>query len=151
MSDTSTQGTGDGTSGDGTSENDNEVTEPQEVDREAQEAQRAKILEEGRFAATESDDNPIATSDKDFLGTAPEYQEYVDPRFAPMPAESGDEKEIEDRAREHEAALLEQSTTGNNRTGFSNKGLVHPTERKQPSAAIIDQQREALKRSAGSR
>jgi hypothetical protein len=150
MSDTSTQGgyqppAGTTPEGEGT----DDVQEPQEVNTEEQEAQRQKVLEEGRFAATEGDDNPIAVSDEDFIGVAPEYKEYVSDTLTPYAAEEGPEKELEERAKEHEKNLLEQSTTGNNRTGYSTKGLVHPSEKKQPSADLIDKQRAVLDRQAG--
>jgi hypothetical protein len=93
--------------------------------------------------------NPIAVSDEDFIGVAPEYKEYVSDTLTPYAAEEGPEKELEERAKEHEKNLLEQSTTGNNRTGYSTKGLVHPSEKKQPSADLIDKQRAVLDRQAG--
>lgn len=146
MSETSQQGTGDGTQGDGTED----VREPQEVDTEAQAKQREQILQDGRFAVTEGDDNPIAKSDNDFIGVAEEYQEYVDTRFAPLPAQGGPEADLEKRAQENQRLLDSQATTGNNRTGYS-PDKPHPSDARQPSADLINKQRQALDRQAGSR
>lgn len=107
-----------------------------------------RVLTDGRFAVAESDDNAIATSDDDFIGIAPEYQEYADDRFAPLPADGGPEEDLEQRAKDNQAELDKQATTGNNRTGYS-PSAPHPSDARQPSADLIDKQRQSLDKMAG--
>lgn len=121
---------------------------PGSTDEDVAAQQKEAILKEGRFAAMESDDNAIASSDDAFFGVSDEYKEYAHPNFEPLVAEEGPEKEIEERIAAANEELAAQATTGDTRFGY-NPRVVHPSVARQPSADLIDQNRKIMEKAAG--
>ena len=115
---------------------------------DAAKEQADAIAEKGLYAALESDDNAIAASDTDYIGVSPEYMNYVDSTLAPLAAEGGPEAELEKRAKDYDFERA-RTAAAVGFQGFSTEGLVHPSERRQPAADAIDQNRKILANQAG--
>lgn len=122
-----------------------------EDNKQAAEEQAVKIAEDGRWAATEGDDNAIYTSDENYVGTEPERQNYAYETDKPLAAEVGDdatdaqkaEKELFDRVAEENAVLASTGTTVTRRGTFS-EGVVHPTERGDRPGFVQGSNREGV-------
>lgn len=124
----------------------NEQPEGEEQTDERQAPSVSDVLTEGFYKVHEGDDNAIAQSDPDFIGIAPEYQNYADETLMPRAAEEGPEQDLEERAKDWAASIAEQSSKVGIH-GYS-PNAKHPSEARQPAADMIDKQRRALDKSA---
>lgn len=96
---------------------------------------------------TENDgSNAVATDDPDFIGVNEEYKNYALDVLQPHPAPEGtEERKLEDRAKEY-AERMKVDNVG--RHGFDVSDTVHPSKRKQPAVATIDQNRKITEKAA---
>lgn len=126
---------------------DEETPEEEGEPREAPDT--SDTLTKGFAAVHEADDNALADSDPDFIGTDPVYKNYADETLMPLAAEEGPEKELEERAKEWAEDLAKQSS----KAGFQGftPNAPHPSEARQPAADAIDQNRAIQQRAAGGR
>jgi hypothetical protein len=109
------------------------------TDQKKADDRREAELRDGRFAAQESDDNSLATSDDGYVGVSPEYRNAAWDTDKPLLSEDEDARAIEEAAKEREKAREEESA----RVGFRGyePNTPHPAEATQPAAARIEQNR----------
>lgn len=116
---------------------------PEETkDDKAEQEQAAKVLEEGRFAATEGDDNAVYTSDDNYVGVDEVYKDHAYDEQAPLAAdEDSPEKAIFDRVVK-ETKERDDRMVHTNRRGVTTQP-VHPSERTKPGV-VADPSRETV-------
>lgn len=124
---------------------------PENEDNNKAEEQAEAIRKDGRWAATEGDDNAVYASDENYVGTEPERQNYAYEEQKPLAGEvDGDtpdalkaEKELFDRVAEENANLASRAVV-TTRRGTVAGGAPHPTERGARPGYVEGGNREAV-------
>lgn len=123
---------------------------PPKVDTKNQEKQAEEVLKNGLYAALEGDDNAVAVSDENFVGTEEDRKDFAYDIDAPLAGEYEDdenpEKKVFEAAAKREAEMAARGPVSD-RTGFS-PNLTHPSERKSPQAVHAERQETILEAQA---
>lgn len=115
---------------------------PSKTEKDAEkEAERLRTatLEEGQYAALESDDNAIDASNEAYVGVDPAYRNHAYDINAPLVSDDEDAAEAERAAKDREKDAEERASRIGPH-GYE-PNAPHPSEAVQPATEAIQQNR----------